>query len=276
MLQVLPKDFFFGNEIKINMKFWKENIYFVLVEPREPGNIGASARAIKNMGFKNLCLVNPQSEIGDEARLLAYNALDVLESAKSYNKLTDALRDKSIVVGTTRRSGKSRGLILPVEEGVKRVFDIARDNKVAILFGREDKGLFNVEVEECGFLITIPTSEEQPSLNLSQAVLIIAYELSKAGEGGQKADGRGRKEDSRRQRAEYNYRSLVKQQELNLLYERISKSLDLLGYTPRGDDNLKIKIMRNLKHFIGRSGITGWELNMLHGICSQIEKKLDK
>ena len=159
------------------MKHWKDNIYFVLVEPKESGNIGASARAIKNMGFKNLCLVNPPAVITDEGRRLACNALDVLNSAEIYNNLKDAIRDKAIVIGATRRKGKRRGVILPLEQGTKRLCDIAHDNKVAILFGREDRGLFNEEVEECGFLITIPTGKEQPSLNLAQAVLIVAYEL---------------------------------------------------------------------------------------------------
>lgn len=245
------------------MKNWKENIYFVLVEPKESGNIGASARAIKNMGFKNLCLVKPPAVITDEARWLACNALDVLESAKIYDNLKDAIMGKSIVVGTTRRKGRRRGVIIPVEQGVNGLFDIARNNKVAILFGRENRGLFNEEVEECGFLITIPTSKEQPSLNLAQAVLIVAYELSKA----EYAGGKGQGAVGERQ-------EIVNHKEIASLYERISKTLKLLEYIPKGDRNLEKKIMQNLKHFIGRAGLTEWELKMLHGICSQIEKKI--
>lgn len=245
------------------MKNWKENIYFVLVEPKESGNIGASARAIKNMGFKNLCLVKPPAVITDEARWLACNALDVLESAKIYDNLKDAIMGKSIVVGTTRRKGRRRGVIIPVEQGVNGLFDIARNNKVAILFGRENRGLFNEEVEECGFLITIPTSKEQPSLNLAQAVLIVAYELSKA----EYAGGKGQGAVGERQ-------EMVNHKEIASLHERISKTLKLLEYIPKGDRNLEKKIMQNLKHFIGRAGLTEWELKMLHGICSQIEKKI--
>lgn len=245
------------------MENWKDNIYFVLVEPIEPGNIGASARAIKNMGFKNLCLVNPASVLTEESMCFAYNAHDVLESAKIYKTLSEAISDKSIVVGTTRRFGKTRGIIFPVEDGIKKIFDSVQNNKVAILFGRENKGLFNEEADECGFLITIPTSEEHPSLNLSQAVLLIAYELSKAGDIDLKE---GCTHD----------KLLANHNELDLLLDRISRSLDLLGYIPKGDDNLKEKIVRNFKHFLGRSGITNWELNMLHGICTQIEKKISK
>ncbi len=245
------------------MENWKDNIYFVLVEPIEPGNIGASARAIKNMGFKNLCLINPISVITKESMLFAYNAHDILESAKIYKNLSDALSDKSIIVGTTRRFGKTRGIIFPVDEGIKRISDSVQTNKVAILFGRENKGLFNEEADECGYLITIPTSDEHPSLNLAQAVLLIAYELSKAGDIYLK---KGCTDD----------KLFASHKELDFLLDRISHSLDLLGYIPKGDDNLKEKIMRNLKHFIARGGIAEWELNMLHGICTQIEKKISK
>ncbi|BCB96842.1 tRNA (cytidine/uridine-2'-O-)-methyltransferase TrmJ [Dissulfurispira thermophila] len=247
------------------MKNWKDNIYFVLVEPKESGNIGASARAIKNMGFKNLCLVNPPSVITDEAKWFACNALDVLESAKIFNSLIDAIKDKSIIVGTSRRKGRRRGLFLNVEEGSEWLYDIALSHKVAILFGREDKGLYNEEVEVCGFLITIPTSKEQPSLNLAQSVLIVAYELSKV-------EYKKSTED-RTQKSRYEKISLIDYEQLAVIYGRISETLKLLEYIPKGDRNLEKKIMQNLKHFIGRSGITDWELKMLHGICSQIEKK---
>jgi len=238
----------------------------VLVEPKESGNIGSTARAIKNMGFRNLSLVSPPAVIGEEARWLACNALDVLESAERFNAVADAVQDKTLVVGTSRRVGKRRGMIVSVEEGAERVLDVARDNKVAVLFGREAKGLLNEEVEECGLLITIPSSKIQPSLNLAQAVLITAYELSKA-----EFKGIVRKPYRRQEE-----KLLIDHKTLTALYERMSEVLSLLEYIPRGDRDLAKKIMSNLKHFIGRAGITEWELNMLHGICTQIEKKIPK
>jgi TrmH family RNA methyltransferase len=150
------------------MKNWSNNLFFVLVEPKESGNIGASARAIKNMGFRNLCLVNPPPALTDEARWLACNALDVLNAAESYPDVKSAIGDKSIVVGTSRRTGKRRGVILPVEQGAKIIVERALTGSVAILFGREDRGLLNEEVDECGLLMTIPTSREHRSLNLAQ------------------------------------------------------------------------------------------------------------
>jgi TrmH family RNA methyltransferase len=255
------------------MEDWKRNVYFVLVEPKEPGNIGASARAIKNMGFKKLCLVKPPDEMSEEGRWFARNAHDVLDAAEIHGSLEEAIRDKALVVGTTRRVGKRRGVIVPVERGATRVCDIAVNNKVAILFGREARGLYNDEVEECGFMLTIPSSTIQPSLNLAHAVLIIAYELSKYGQGlvhpcsaiGKKKYDNSLLKDS-----------LTAHGEVDALYARMSGVLELLQYIPRGDRNLRKNIIVNLKHFIGRAGLTEWELNMLNGICTQIEKKVGK
>jgi TrmH family RNA methyltransferase len=257
------------------MDDWKDNVYFILVEPKEPGNVGASARAIKNMGFKNLCVVNPPASLTEgEGRWFARNAHDVLSSARLYETLSDAVADKSVVVGTTRRKGKRRGLIMPADEGASRLFRMAASNKVAVLFGREARGLFNEEVEECGFMLSIPSSKAQPSLNLSHAVLIIAYELFLA-------EYRGRQIESGPGPYVVSPDSkpsppLAGQGEITDLYERISRSLELLEYIPRGDRNISKKIMANLKHFIGRAGLTEWELKMLYGLCHQIEKKVKK
>ncbi len=242
------------------MKNWKDNIYFVLVEPREPGNIGAAARAIKNMGFKNLCLVNPPTVVSDEARWFAHNALDILESARVFHDVKSAVMDKSLVVGTSRRTGRSRGVFFTPEQGARRIFEIACMHKVAVLFGREDRGLFNKEVDECGFLITIPAGGKQPSLNLAQAVLITAYELFRA-------------EYSSDDFKKTSCQKLVSLKEVSFLYEKIEETLQTLGYIPKGEKDLGRKIMQNLKRFIARAGLTDWELKMLYGICAQIKKK---
>lgn len=248
------------------MSGWRENIHFVLVEPKESGNIGASARAIKNMGFGNLSLVSPPP-LTDEARWLARNALDVLDGVQPYADVRTAIADKSFVVGTTSRKGKKRGLILPVAQGIEKIKEYARNGRVAILFGRESRGLYNEEVAECGLLVTIPTNREQHSLNLAQAVMIVAYELGK--------DAMAEQPGGRRaSRVNYHRMNLVTHQEITLLYDRMAAVLNLLEYIPRGDRDLEKKIMSNLKYFIGRAGLTDWELNMFHGILSQVEKKL--
>jgi TrmH family RNA methyltransferase len=234
---------------------WKDNISFILVEPKEPGNVGASVRAMKNMGFRNLELVKPGIFLTDEARQMAYDAIDVLENAKIHSSFREAIQDKTTLIGTTRRIGRRRGLFLSLRDSIKGIITAAKKNRIAILFGREDKGLKNQEVEECGFLITIPSDTSSPSLNLAQSVLVVAYELS---QGTFKVAAP----------------KLVSHQELDALYRHIQTTLELLEYIPRGNRKPEERIIRNLKHLIGRSGLTHWELRMLYGLCSQVEKKI--
>jgi TrmH family RNA methyltransferase len=239
------------------MQPWKNNISFILVEPREPGNIGASARAMKNMGFKNLTLVKPADHLAEEARQMACQGTDVLEHAKVYATLGAAIRDKQFVVGTTRRSGRTRGMIVPLKESVKKIIRAAEKNKIAILFGRERNGLTNKEVAQCSFLITIPSDPSSPSLNLAQSVLLVAYEL------GWKTYKSASPE-------------FVTHEAFEDLNRHIRATLRLLDYAPRGDSDLEKTIMRNLKHLIGRAGLTEWELKMIHGLCTQVEKRIKK
>lgn len=212
------------------------------------------------MGFKNLRLVKPPP-LTDEARWFAHNSLDVLENAKIYNTLAEAISDISIVVGVSRRFGKSRGLFLPLYEGVKRLREFPPDTKIAFLFGREDNCLYNDEIEECGFIVTIPSSYEQPSLNLSHAVMVVAYEMMRY----------DCLKGSYGNAILQNTDLPVNQGELSFLYKRFGDLLNLLDYR---DTYLKRQIKTNFKHLIGRAGITPWELKMFHGLLSQIEKKI--
>ena len=237
------------------MSSWKDNIHFILIEPQEPGNIGAVARAMRNMGFSKLELVNPVPFHTKEAKWMSCQAYEMVKKAMVYKTFKEAINGKSLVIGTTRRIGKRRGIILPLRNSVKRIVAAAKKNKIAILFGRERNGLLNQEVEECGFMITIPSEPEAASLNLSQSVMLVAYELAQ--------------KTCKTETPEF-----IGHEKLDALYERIEYLLKLLEYIPRGDRHLEKKIMKNLKHFIGRAGLTEWELNMLQGLCAQIEKKI--
>jgi TrmH family RNA methyltransferase len=246
------------------MNNWKDNVHFILVEPTESGNIGASARAIKNMGFRNLALVNPPGKMNEEAEYFAHNAMDVLRSSTMHPTLMDALSDKSLIIGTSRRIGKNRGMILSMEEAADRVFSEAcQKGNVAVLFGREQRGLFNTETDECAFMISIPTDSRQPSLNLAQAVMVIAYELGK--------------HTLHQGASPLNSRKLPSTHaEKTKLYERIKQILELLGYTKMGERNIGRKVQVSIKHFLGRAGLTKDELDVLYGICSRLSKRLEK
>jgi tRNA C32,U32 (ribose-2'-O)-methylase TrmJ len=128
---------------------------------------------------------------------------------------------------------------------------------VAVLFGNEHNGLTNDQVDECGFLITIPANPAFPSLNLAQSVMLVAYELSQVKPAAEVPE-------------------LVENREVQKLLKRIKVTLALLEYRPKGDRNLETEILRNVKRLLGRAGLTEWELNMLYGLCRQVSKRLSQ
>ncbi len=155
-------------------------IHFILVEPAIPGNIGASARAIKTMGFRDLRLVNPACDhLQESARWLAYGSNDILEQAAVFKTLQDAVNDIDFVVGTTAKPRTVRYEYHASDE-LCSILAGKQDTvqNVALVFGREDKGLTNQEIGFCHLLSTVPMKAKYPSLNLSQAVMIFAYVLS--------------------------------------------------------------------------------------------------
>ena len=156
-----------------------DQVRFVLVRTSHPGNIGASARAMKNMGFGNLSLVNPKDFPSETAYFRAKAAKDVLESATLYPNLYDAIRDCDLVIGTSARNRKIPWPLFSPRDMAKEITNLTSKatKKVALIFGREDRGLTNEELGLCNMHVHIPTHPEYTSLNLSQAVQLIAYEI---------------------------------------------------------------------------------------------------
>ena len=154
------------------------NVRIVLVRPIYGGNIGAVARAMKNMGIRDLALVNPRPDVDwNEARQRAYRALDILESQRRFASLAAAVADCGLVAGTTARPGLYREHARTPREWAPRLLEAALDMPVALVFGPEDSGLTNEEIAVCTQIIQIPSSEDYPSLNLSHAVMVCCYEL---------------------------------------------------------------------------------------------------
>lgn len=240
------------------MEGWRDNISFILVEPREPGNIGAAARALKNLGFAQLGLVRPKRFPADEAAWFAHGAEDVLASTRVHDSLGAALNKATVVIGTTRRPGKKRGLVLPVREAAPRLRALAESNRIGLLFGREDRGLTNAEASACSFMISIPAARENPSFNLAQAVLIVAYELAHADF---TLDPPPR---------------ALSTAEFDSLFRRVLGLLHSAGYAAKGIRDSEAAIMTDLKRIMGRAGITEREARMLHGVISQVEGGLRK
>jgi len=153
----------------------------VLVEPLYEANVGYVARAMKNFGIKDLLVVNPMVDLGNESRIFASHAKDVIDNAKITTSLEDAIRDMDLVIGTTAQHGKSSRNVLRSTSDPATFAErtILSRRKTAIVFGRDTTGLSNEELRLCDLVLTIPTNPEYPTLNISHAATIVFYELFK-------------------------------------------------------------------------------------------------
>ncbi len=155
-----------------------DNIYVVLVEPKNAGNIGSTVRAMKNMGIQHLRLVNPV-EYRDvlEQRKLGYRSQEIIEASKEYSTLREALADiQQVFVATTREGKWKKDFLLP-KDAAKMVAEFATKEKIAVVFGREESGVTIDESQLGNYFVVIPSAVSYPSLNLSQAVMVIVYEI---------------------------------------------------------------------------------------------------
>ena len=153
------------------------NIRIVLCRPIYGGNIGAVCRVMANMGLSDLTLVNALNINWDEAHKMACAADDLLANRKSATAIEEAAADCVLVVGATARPGLYRQHATTPRECAPLILDTAQSGKVALVFGPEDNGLNNIELESCNRLIQIPSATKYRSINLSHAVMICAYEL---------------------------------------------------------------------------------------------------
>lgn len=154
-----------------------QRLAVILVAPQQPGNIGATVRAMANFGVTDLRLVNPCPHLHPEARKFAVNAHPLLGTAKVYSSLADALADCQLSIATTRRSGRLRGELLDSTAIPGLLTTLPAETQVALVFGREDSGLYSDEVALCSHAATVATTDELGSLNLAQAVLLFLYEI---------------------------------------------------------------------------------------------------
>ena len=154
-----------------------ENVRIILVEPQHPGNIGASARAMKNMGFNDLRLVSPKRFPDPQADWRAAGAIDLLENSAIYSTLNKAIADCQLVIGTSARVRNIPRPSIFAKDLPDLISRYPTNLKVAILFGRESSGLTNDELQFCHYHLQIPSDEGYPVLNLAMALQIVVYEL---------------------------------------------------------------------------------------------------
>ena len=236
-------------------------INIVLIETSHPGNIGSVARAMKTMGLKNLLLINPRKFPSGDANALSGNAIDILEKAKVYKNLKDAIKDSTFVYAT---SARVRTIQWPTKNAqdaaVEIVKQVSANKKISIIFGREDRGLTNEELQRCHLHLKIPSSEEYSSLNLSHAVQIISYELRNMLLGSSKNFIKADVPKSTDKDDEF-------------LLKHIDKVLlDLNFYDQNSSRQVKARIKRLLK----KARPDKLEVGILRGFLSKIQEALNK
>ncbi|MDW7644579.1 MAG: RNA methyltransferase [Desulfuromonadales bacterium] len=232
-----------------------DNVAVVLVEPQGALNIGSVCRAMMNFGFSDLRLVEPQVDhLADEARRMAVKAGVLLDEARVFDSLEAALADCQFALGTTRRFGKYREDFLHPDEAADQFLPLAERGRVALVFGREDKGLLTNELDLCQRFITIPTHDALPSMNLAQAVSLCLYETSRAlGRAQGKVAGR---------------KKLATSKVLEGMYAHLRRTLLDIGFLdPQNPDH----ILRSFRRIFGRAGLNDREVRILHGLCRSID-----
>jgi TrmH family RNA methyltransferase len=232
-------------------------IRIVLVDTNHPGNIGAAARAMKNMGLTELHLVRPQSFPSPEASARASGADDVLEAAHVHARFEGAIADCGLVVGTSARQRHLPWELVEPRACAERIVEASRAGDAAVVFGAERTGLTNAELERCNLLVTIPTSSQYSSLNLAMAVQVIAYELWLA----------TRPEAPTARPLDV---PLATAQEMTRLYEHLERVLVEIDFQDRTGGG---HLMARIRRLFNRAQLDQNEMNILRGILTAAQGK---
>ena len=236
----------------MTLKSRRDQISIVLLNPRYPENIGAAARAMRNMGVERLIVVDPQNyDIEKVLKLSTHVASDVVENITFYPDLKTALSPFNFVVGTTARLGGQRQVVYSPRKLAETLVSISVENRIAILFGPEDRGLSNEDIRLCHVLVNIPTADFS-SLNLAQAVMILCYEIVAA----ESDDGQGF------------VPRLAGRHELDGMYEQVKDVLVRISFINSENPDYW---MNRLRHFFTRMRLRARDVKIIRGVCRQID-----
>jgi tRNA/rRNA methyltransferase len=228
-----------------------KNITIVLNKPRYPENIGAAARAACNMGIEKVAVVEPEHyDVERVLRLATHAAATVAQHIARFDDLKTALAPFHYVVGTTARLGGERRRVVTPESMAQELIPLSKENRVALLFGPEDRGLTNEELRLCHRLVNIPTSQFS-SLNLGQAVMVLCYEIFKA---------------TLPEPKPFKPR-LANRHELDGMYDQVKDILVRINYIQPDNPDYW---MNKLRHFFSRMQLRSAEVSIIRGICRQI------
>jgi TrmH family RNA methyltransferase len=224
----------------------------ILQEPKHEGNIGAVARCIKNFGFEKLFLIN-SCEVSDICFQRAKHAKDIILNAKKFESLNEALKELDFLVGTTGVVNINEKHQLRNPKTPREFVEYAKklDMRVGLLFGREDYGLYDDELRICDLLISIPTNEVYPIMNLSHAVAVVLYELASAD-----------------LKLQIKTRGKASKLEKEKLFEQFKTFLEHVNYPVQKRENTEILFRR----FVGRATPNKWEFYTLMGVFGRRNK----
>ena len=242
-----------------------QNIRVVLVNTAHPGNIGASARAMKNMGLNQIILVQPKDFPSGVAIGRAASATDILESAVVVDSLKEAVADCGLVICASARSRKIPWPMLDPQQTAQKVVEEMDYTKIALVFGREDSGLSNEELQLGHFHVQIPAEEKYSSLNLAAAVLVICYEIRKvASEKNTHTQG---------QDTELWDQEFATGDQVEHFYQHLEQvMIDIKFHDPSNPRQL----MQRMRRLFGRIRLDVMELNILRGILTNIEQSMKR
>ena len=242
-----------------------KNIRVVLVNTAHPGNIGASARAMKNMGLNQLILVQPKDFPSGVAVGRAASATDILESTVVVDSLQEAVADCGLVICASARSRKIPWPMLSPEQTGQKVIKEIGLTKIALVFGREDSGLSNEELQLGHFHVQIPSDEKYSSLNLAAAVLVICYEIRKAAS--------KENTDAQSQDAGIWDQEFATGDQVEHFYQHLEQvMIDIKFHDPKNPRQL----MQRMRRLFGRVRLDVMELNILRGILTNIELSMER
>jgi TrmH family RNA methyltransferase len=232
-------------------------IRIVLVEPSHPGNIGAAARAMKNMALEELVLVRPKQFPHAEATARASGADDLLARARVVGTLEEALEGCGFVAATTSRDRDQNFRVLDVREAAERIAAEARHSPVAVLFGAERTGLTNEALESAHALIRIPANTAYLSLNLAMAVQLVTYELFRAWTNPVVSDTRTA--------------PLATPAEMERLYAHLAEVMEEVDFRDRTQSGANL--MARIRRFVQRAELDQNEMNILRGFLTAVQSR---
>jgi tRNA/rRNA methyltransferase len=234
-----------------------ENITIILKGPKYAGNVGSVARCAKNMGIDRLVVVGAKALPAEDMKLMStHAAADLVEEIRYHESLEKILGEFEFIVGTTSRLGSVRGPVISPRQMAETLLDISQHNRVALLFGPEDRGLSNEDLRHCQALVTIPTAAPFKSINLSHAVMILCYELLAIS----------------RESADSFTPRLATAAEAAGMYRQIQALLARIGFlNPQNPAYWMVHIRR----FFARTKLQAKDVKIIRGFCRQLDWYMD-